>query len=156
MRKTPKLLKVFLLDNVEGLGRRKEVVVVKNGYFRNYLLPMGKAEMATDGILKTLRKEEAEAEQKLKKEFEKIKNTLEEVLKEPMVFTRKSGPKGNVFGSVTPIQIKTVLESRLQRPLLKKAYKNISTLKSFGEHKFTLDVLDHEFEMTVRLEKEGV
>lgn len=155
MRKTPKFVKIKLLNDVQDLGKTKDIVEVKIGYFRNYLLPYGYAELATEGIIKTLAKEELEAENKLKKEAGQIIKLLEDSLQEPLVFTRKSGPKGNVYGSVNPIQIVSGIEKRTGRSLPKKAYSSIGSVKSFGSHQFSIHLLDKDFAFTVQLDPEG-
>ena len=96
---------VLLKNNVDNLGDKDEIVSVKNGYGRNYLIPQGKAVLATESIKKmnaeTLRQRAHKAE-KVKAEAEK---SVEKLEKAKIKVTAKVGENGKIFGSVSNVQV---------------------------------------------------
>jgi large subunit ribosomal protein L9 len=102
---------VLLKNNVDNLGDKDEIVSVKNGYGRNYLIPQGKAVLATESIKKmnaeTLRQRAHKAE-KVKAEAEKSVAKLE---KAKIKVLAKVGENGKIFGSVSNVQVAEALVS---------------------------------------------
>jgi len=100
---------VLLKNNVDNLGDKDEIVSVKNGYGRNYLIPQGKAVLATESIKKmnaeTLRQRAHKAE-KVKAEAEKSVAKLE---KAKIKVAAKVGENGKIFGSVSNVQVAEAL-----------------------------------------------
>ena len=100
---------VLLKNNVDNLGDKDEIVSVKNGYGRNYLIPQGKAVLATESIKKmnaeTLRQRAHRAE-KVKVEAEKSVAKLE---KAKIKVAAKVGENGKIFGSVSNVQVTEAL-----------------------------------------------
>ena len=96
---------VLLKNNVDNLGDKDEIVSVKDGYGRNYLIPKGKAVLATESIKKmnaeTLRQRAHKAE-KAKAEAEKSVAKLE---KAKIKVAAKVGENGKIFGSVSNVQV---------------------------------------------------
>lgn len=103
-------MKIILKENVENLGFKDEVVEVKNGYGRNYLIPKGKATLATTSALKVLEenlKQRAVKDQKVKDEAQKTADALKELV---VKVGAKAGEKGKIFGSVNTIQLTEAIE----------------------------------------------
>ena len=100
---------VLLKNNVDNLGDKDEIVSVKDGYGRNYLIPKGKAVLATESIKKmnaeTLRQRAHKAE-KVKAEAEKSVAKLE---KAKIKVAAKVGENGKIFGSVSNVQVAEAL-----------------------------------------------
>ena len=105
-------MEVLLKKNVEQLGTKDEIVSVKNGYGRNFLIPKGFAVLATDSIKKmhaeTL-KQRAHKENKLKEEATALAAKLG---KDTIVIPAKVGEKGKIFGSVSNIQLADILNEK--------------------------------------------
>ena len=98
-------MEVILTHDVEKLGLKGEVVDVKRGYARNYLLPRRLAEVATTGRVAELRRIEAERarhEARTAEHAEEIASTLTKTV---LRFEVKAGPTGALFGSVTPTDV---------------------------------------------------
>ena len=98
-------MKVILKENKEHLGFKDEVIEVKNGYARNYLIPKGIATLATPSAIKVLEenlRQSAVKNQKVQDEAQKTADALNEMVVKVMV---KSGEKGKIFGSVTTAQL---------------------------------------------------
>lgn len=102
-------MEIILIKDVVNLGLSGQVMNVAPGYARNFLLPTGVALLATPGNLKMLAKKRAEFEARAKAEKDQaadLKNKLAEV---KLVFRRKSGEKGKLYGAVTAIDIAEAL-----------------------------------------------
>jgi large subunit ribosomal protein L9 len=98
-------MQVILIQDVDTLGQANELVKVKNGYARNYLIPKKYAVEANPPNLKQL---EERLKVKGKKEASMLAeiNKVTDVLKEsPVKIGAKTGTSGKIFGSVTPLQI---------------------------------------------------
>jgi len=105
-------MEVILTQDLKNLGYKDEVVKVKPGYGRNYLIPKGMAIMADAANKKMLaetNKQRAYKEEKIKKEA----STMAEALKDVTVTVgAKAGENGKIFGSVTTIQLADALKKQ--------------------------------------------
>lgn len=98
-------MKVILREDIVNLGYKDEIVTVKDGYGRNYLIPQGKAVMATASAQKVVAenlKQRAHKLEKIKKEAEELAEKLKEV---SLRIGAKTSSTGTIFGAVTSIQI---------------------------------------------------
>src|SRR5213592_4170881 len=98
-------MEVILLDDVEKLGLRGDVVNVARGYARNYLLPRRLAEQATPAKVAELRKHDEQRARHEARTAEQANEIAEILGKTVLRFEVKAGPTGSLFGSVTPTQI---------------------------------------------------
>ena len=103
-------MNVILLDNVENLGKIGDLVKVKPGYGRNYLLPQGKAALATPENMKEIEARRAELEKAAAEELANAKVRADAVTGMELVIPANSGAEGKLFGSVGPIDIVDALE----------------------------------------------
>lgn len=102
-------MKIILKEDITNLGYKDDVVEVKNGYGRNYLIPQGKAVIASESALKVLaenQRQRAHKLAKIKADAEAMAKTLEGVA---LTIGAKVSSTGTIFGSVTPIQIADAL-----------------------------------------------
>jgi large subunit ribosomal protein L9 len=98
-------MEIILKEDVKHLGSKNEIVKVKNGYGRNYLLPKGKALLATESARKVLAeniKQQSHKEAKIKNEALSVAEWFE---KNTVKVGAKAGENGKIFGSVTPLQL---------------------------------------------------
>ena len=103
-------MKIILKEDVSGLGYKDDVVEVKNGYGRNYLIPTGKAVIATESALKVLaenQRQRAHKLAKIKADAEELAAKLKDV---KLTIGAKTSATGTIFGSVNSIQIDEALE----------------------------------------------
>jgi large subunit ribosomal protein L9 len=98
-------MNVILLDNIENLGGIGDLVTVKAGYGRNYLLPQGKAALATKGNIADFEKRRTELEKHAAEELAAAKAREELLQGMQLVITANVGAEGKLFGSVGPIDI---------------------------------------------------
>ncbi len=98
-------MQIILLQDVEKLGLRGDVVDVARGYARNYLLPRKLAEVATPARVTELERVEAQRATREARSTEQAQEIAELLGKTVLRFDVKSGPTGSLFGSVTPTDI---------------------------------------------------
>jgi len=98
-------MNVILLESVENLGGIGDLVKVKPGYGRNYLLPQGKAALATSENMKAIEARRAELEKAEAEELAKAKERAKAFQNLEVVINANAGSEGKLFGSVGPIDI---------------------------------------------------
>jgi large subunit ribosomal protein L9 len=98
-------MQLILLQDVEKLGLRGDVVDVARGYARNYLLPRRLAEVATPARVTELERVEAQRAKSEARSTEQAQDIAEVLGKTVLRFEVKSGPTGSLFGSVTPTDV---------------------------------------------------
>jgi large subunit ribosomal protein L9 len=103
-------MNVILLDNVENLGKIGDLVRVKPGYGRNYLLPQGKAALATPENMKEIEARRAELENAAAEELAAARVRAEAISGMELVIPANAGAEGKLFGSVGPIDIAEAFE----------------------------------------------
>jgi large subunit ribosomal protein L9 len=132
---------VILLQDVEHVGLRGDVVDVKRGYARNFLLPRRLAENATPGRVAELKRVEAERarhEARSAEQAEEIAGVLRTTV---LRFEVKSGPTGSLFGSVTPTDIADEIW-RTRKIRVDRRKIGIDTIKRIGRYAIAIDVYD--------------
>ena len=130
-------MQVILKEDVTNLGFKDDVVTVKDGYGRNYLLPQGKAIIATESSKKVLAenlKQRAHKLEKIKKEAQDLAAKLEGV---SLTIGAKTSSTGTIFGSVTNIQIAEAL-SKLGYDVDRKVIVIKDAVKEVGSYKAIL------------------
>ncbi len=105
-------MKVLLLQDVEKLGLEGEVVTVKDGYGRNYLIPKGLAIEATPSVLKDLEERRRQQARKLARQLEEARRMAEELAKTEVVIRAKVGEENRIFGTVTSTQVADYLAQK--------------------------------------------
>jgi large subunit ribosomal protein L9 len=103
-------MKLILTQDVRNLGHKDDVVAVRPGYGRNYLIPQGMAKMATESAMKMLAediKQRAFKQDKIKKDAEALSTKLEGV---KVTLKAKTGTSGKIFGAVTTLQVANALK----------------------------------------------
>lgn len=104
-------MEVILKKNVDKLGYKDEVVTVKSGYGRNFLIPQGYAVLATDSAKKAhaeVMRQKSHKESKIKEDAELLAGKLDGVT---VKITAKVGESGKIFGSVNTIQLSEALKA---------------------------------------------
>lgn len=103
---------VLLREDMEHVGGRGEIVKVKAGYARNYLLPQGFATLATKGNIKQIEQERASLLKKAAIEKATAEAQKEQMESISLTFERKVGEHGHLFGSVTSMDIADALKAK--------------------------------------------
>lgn len=94
-------MKVLLLQDVDSLGEAGEIVNVKNGYGRNYLIPKGLVRLATANVVKAWEEERRQKVRKIAKNKEDAEVLAKEIESLELVITAKVGEENRIFGTVT-------------------------------------------------------
>ena len=105
-------MKVILKEDIKHVGLKDDVVEVKNGYGRNFLIPQGKAKLATDGALKMLAEDVRQREFKMDKLKKDAEAVAEKVNGTTVSIKTKAGASGRIFGSITTLQIANALKAK--------------------------------------------
>jgi large subunit ribosomal protein L9 len=103
---------VLLREDIDSLGGRGEVVRVRAGYARNFLLPQKLATLATKGNIKQIERERAALLKKAAHEKATAEMQAEQMREIKLEFTRKAGETGTLFGSVTTMDIAEALTGK--------------------------------------------
>ena len=103
-------MKVILLKDVKGLGKKGEVVNAKDGHARNFLLPRGLAEEANSSNMKELKEKEKSDKLKKEQELKEAKELAKKLSEVKVVIKTKAGENGRLFGSITTKDIGEILE----------------------------------------------
>jgi large subunit ribosomal protein L9 len=146
-------MEIILLQDVANLGSKDDVVVVKNGYGRNYLIPQKLALLATSSSKKVLSenlKQRAHKEARLKEEALKQAEILKTI---SIVIGAKTSSTGKIFGSVNNIQVAEALKEKGFEVDRKQITIKEDSIKEIGKH--TAKVKFHR-EVVVELEFEVV
>lgn len=145
-------MKIILKEDINNLGYKDDVVEVKSGYGRNYLIPQGKAVIASPSALKVLaenQRQRAHKLAKIKADAEALAASLEGVA---LTIGAKAAANGTIFGSVNSIQLAEALE-KLGFNIDRKVIFLKETVKELGSHKAILKL--HK-EVTVEIPFEVV
>lgn len=130
-------MKIILKEDVRGLGYKDDVVEVKDGYGRNYLIPQGKAVVATPSAMKVLAENQRQQAHKLaeiKAKAEEAAKALEGVA---LTIGAKTSATGTIFGSVNAIQIAEALE-KLGHNVDRKLIVLKENIKEVGKYSATI------------------
>ncbi len=132
-------MKIILKEDISNLGYKDDVVEVKSGYGRNYLIPTGKAVIATPSALKVLaenQRQRAHKLAKIKADAEALAASLQGV---SLTIGAKTSATGTIFGSVNAIQIAEALE-KLGFNIDRKIITVKETIKEVGNYNAVLNL----------------
>ncbi len=147
-------MEIILLRDVPSLGRAGEIVRVKDGYARNYLIPKGFAEPATAENIRVLQERKRHMERKLKRELEKARSLAERLSQIKCVLRRPAGSEGKLFGAVTSADIEEALRA-LGFEIDRKRIEIDEPIKTLGSHTVSLRLHPEvKVELEVWIEKE--
>src|SRR6188508_1628801 len=148
-------MEVILLDDVDALGLRGEVVNVARGYARNFLLPRRLAEPATAAKVAELRKRDEQRARHEARSVEQAHEIAEILQKTVLRFEVKAGPTGSLFGSVTPTQIADELW-RTRKVRVDRRKIEIDTIKRIGRYAVPIELFqDVRVEVSTIVVPEG-
>ena len=151
-------MKIILKEDITNLGYKDDVVEVKNGYGRNYLIPQGKAVIATESALKVLAENQRQRAHKIaqiKAEAEALAEALNGV--ELITIAAKTGANGTIYGSVGALQIAEAL-AKLGHDVDRKLLVVKDSIKTLGKYSCTVRLhkevsVDIPFEVVAEAEE---
>ena len=130
-------MKVILKEDVQNLGQQGDVVEVKSGYARNYLMPQKLAILFTKQQKKSIDEAQRVEERKLEREKDQLESVLKQVEDLSLSLKMQSEEDSKLFGSVTKLDIVKLLEEN--GITVDKKYVDLSSpIKTLGEHKVNI------------------
>lgn len=126
-------MKVILLEDVKGTGKKGEVKEVKDGYARNCLIKKGLAQEATPANLNLLQGQKDSAQHKLDVELANAKEIASKLEGKTVVVTAKAGQNGRLFGTVTSKEISAAIKQSLGLDVDKKKINVAMKIEGFGD-----------------------
>ena len=148
-------MQIILQEDIEKLGHRGDVVTVKPGYARNYLLPQSLAIEATPGNMKALERIRNSLAKKTATETEAAKKQAELLTGVSLKFARKTGENDQMFGSVTSADVAEGVAAQGFK-IDKRQVQLAEPIKTIGEHDVTIKVFrDVTAQIKVTVEKEA-
>lgn len=131
-------MKVILAADVETLGKKGDVVVVKDGYARNFLVPKGLALTATKGSLRQAEQMRRAREEVEAKAREAAQGRIAAFQASPIYISARSGEGGKLFGSVTNSDIARALDEQLGQQVDRHDVRLDEPIRSLGTHSVTI------------------
>lgn len=145
-------MQVILIQDVNNLGGKNELVSVKNGYARNYLIPQGLAVEASPSNLKVREEKLKVAAKKEAALLAAINEVIAKLKEAPLKVGAKVGTSGKIFGSVTSVQISKAIREQKGYEIDRRRISIIDEVKELGTFKASIDfgnanVAEIEFEV---------
>lgn len=150
-------MKLILKQDVENLGAAGDIVTVKPGYGRNYLLPQGLAYEASEVNMRRLEEEKKKAEERARRDYLEARRRAAQFVELALTFHARAGEDGKLFGSVTNADVadRANASGALDFELDKRIVMMDEPLKSLGSHLVTVRLhAEVEAEIQVTIERE--
>jgi large subunit ribosomal protein L9 len=132
-------MEVILIKDMDNLGATNEVVKVKNGYARNYLIPGRFAIEANPGNMKQLEERLKQQRKKEEKMLAEINSVIAKLNESALKIGAKTGTSGKIFGSVTPLQISRAIREQKGYEIDRKKISIADEVKEIGTYKAHID-----------------
>jgi large subunit ribosomal protein L9 len=145
-------MEVILIQDVDNLGGVNEVVKVRNGYARNFLLPRKLAIEASPGNMKQLEEKRKQQRKKEEAMLAEVNSVIAKLGEAPVKVGAKTGTSGKIFGSVTSLQLSRAIRDQKGYEIDRKKITLPDEVKELGTYKAHIDFgngksTDVEFEV---------
>jgi large subunit ribosomal protein L9 len=144
-------MQVILRNDLDGLGKRGDIVEVSDGHARNYLLPKGLALKATAGAVDQAAKMRRARDLRDASDRDAATTIATTLVPKVITIAAKAGSEGKLFGSVTTADIVVAIEEQTGIKLDRKSVQLDEPIKSLGEHTATAS-LHHAVSFPIRVE----
>ena len=131
-------MQIILMEKVTNLGQLGDVVKVKDGFARNFLIPQGKAKRATEANLKVFEERRADLEKQQAEHLAQALARAEKLEGYLLQITQKAGPDGKLFGSVSTIDIVDALKAQGFEVTKSEVRMPQGALKQIGDFPITI------------------
>lgn len=132
-------MEVILIQDVDNLGAAHEVVKVRNGYARNYLIPKKLAVEASPSNMKQLEEKLKQLRKKEEKMLAEINEVIAKLQDGALKLGAKTGTSGKIFGSITSLQICRAIREQKGYEIDRKKIQLPEEIKELGTYKATID-----------------
>lgn len=143
-------MRVILLEDVEGLGTKGDLVEVADGYGRNYLVPRGLAEEATKGNIKSLEQRRQALLRRAEQERAAAQAQAERIAAATVTVLARAGEKGRLFGSVTTADIAEAVQEQLGIEIDRRRVQLDEPIRAIGSYEVPVK-LHQDVTATIRL-----
>lgn len=134
-------MKVILLKDIKGTGKKGETIEVSDGHGRNFLIPRGLAKEASDANVRELAHQKASEQKRKDKELEDAQELAKKIGEISVIIKAKSGEGGKLFGSITNKDVAELLEAQHKIKIDKKKIAIDGAIKTLGVS--TVDIKLH-------------
>ena len=147
-------MKVILLQDVKGKGKKGQMLEVSDGYARNYMLPRKMAIEATADAVNTMRMNDKATQERIAREKAEAMETAKKLREMTVTVTAKGGGNGRLFGSITNQEIADALKAKTSIALDKRKIVIADAIKNVGTYTVTCK-LGYEITapLTVKIEE---
>ena len=132
-------MEVILIQDVDTLGGINELVKVKNGYARNYLIPRKLAVEASPSNRKQMEERTKQLKKKEDKMLDEVNKVTDKLNESPLKITAKTGTSGKIFGSITSLQISRAIREQRGYEIDRRKITIADEVKELGTYKATID-----------------
>ena len=132
-------MQIILIQDVNNLGGANEVVTVKNGYARNFLIPNKMAVEASPSNLKQLEERLKQIKKKEEKMLAEINKVIAALQQGPVKIGAKTGTTGKIFGSVTTVQVAKGIREQKGYEIDRRRIHLLDEIKELGTYKAKVD-----------------
>ena len=145
-------MQIILIQDVNNLGGANEVVAVKNGYARNFLIPQKMAVEASTSNLKQLEERLKQIRKKEEKMLAEINKVIAALQEGPVTIGAKTGTSGKIFGSVTTVQVAKAVREQKGYEIDRRRIQLLDEIKELGSYKAKVDFGNgNETEITLEI-----
>ena len=130
-------MELILKQDIEKLGKAGDIIKVKAGYGRNYLIPQKLAMVATPSNKKVFEENQRQAAHKIERQMEELKTMAAQLSKAKLVLPVKVGTSGKLFGSITNLQVSRALKD-LGFDIDRKDITILDEIKEIGKYKISV------------------
>lgn len=133
-------MKVILLKDIKGTGKKGEIINASDGHARNFLIPRGLAKEATDGSVKELEHQNAAKVKKEEQAFAEAKALAAKIDTLEVTVKTKAGEGGRLFGSITNKDIADLIKAKHNLDIDKKKIVMEHPIRNLGSSHVTIKV----------------
>ena len=134
-------MEVVLLQDVEKLGTQHQIVKVRPGYARNFLIPHGLAQPASDGSRRLAAEKQKQQERREEKLMSQLQTIVDQLKKTVIKVGAKVGTSGKIFGSVTTLQLADAIKKTFGVGVYRKKISILEEdIKVLGTYKALVDL----------------
>lgn len=132
-------MEIILIKDVDNLGGANEVVKVRNGYARNFLIPQKFAVEASPSNLKQLEEKRKQLKKKEDKMLAEISQVIAKLKDGALKLGAKTGTSGKIFGSITSLQLSRAIREQKGYEIDRRKISIADEVKELGAYKATID-----------------
>ncbi len=144
-------MKVILLQDVAGTGKKWEIKEVKGGYGRNYLISRNLAVLATESNIKDIKLKQEQGTQKKALQEDLFLKSLESLKESALIVEKKVNEKGHLYDALDAKEVADLIAEKLKGEIPTEYIKLEKPIKEIGKHKITVQKGDREISFEIEI-----